>query len=174
MTALAKEIGIKNLDSPELADELLRQELQKLREAPIDALKAKLKKFSSITSPQKKKVSINQDDPFANIFVSEVDYLKGKQRFMEHDRKVKQRQQRTLERFSLSPNKQYTQVKSDHANSSDDDEDSKQPPKPPTYYWRDEKYWSLPENVRKAIDVAKLRNKHTDFYYKLSLLNDKI
>jgi hypothetical protein len=32
----------------------------------------------------------------------------------------------------------------------------------------------LPENVRNAIDVAKMKKKHSDFYYRLRLLNDKI
>ena len=35
-------------------------------------------------------------------------------------------------------------------------------------------YWTLPENVRKAIDIAKLKRKNTDFYYRLKKLNDKI
>jgi hypothetical protein len=33
---------------------------------------------------------------------------------------------------------------------------------------------SLPENVRNAILVAQQRKKHSDFYYKLSQVNDKI
>lgn len=32
----------------------------------------------------------------------------------------------------------------------------------------------LPENVRKAILVAQYKKKHSDFYYKLSEVNDKI
>jgi hypothetical protein len=35
-------------------------------------------------------------------------------------------------------------------------------------------YWSLPENVRNAIDIAKMRSKHSEFFYKLQTLNDKI
>jgi hypothetical protein len=33
--------------------------------------------------------------------------------------------------------------------------------------WRDEAYWRLPEPVRHAIDVAKLKSKHSDFWYRL-------
>ena len=40
--------------------------------------------------------------------------------------------------------------------------------------WKNEQYWQLPENVRNAIDVAKMKKKHSDFYYRLRLLNDKI
>jgi len=28
-------------------------------------------------------------------------------------------------------------------------------------------YWSLPENVRNAIDIAKVKSKHSEFFYKL-------
>ena len=40
--------------------------------------------------------------------------------------------------------------------------------------WKNSQYWALPENVRAAIDVAKTKKKHSDFYYKLRLLNEKI
>jgi len=35
-------------------------------------------------------------------------------------------------------------------------------------------YWSLPDNVRHAIDLSKHKSKHTDFYNALSNLNEKI
>jgi len=35
-------------------------------------------------------------------------------------------------------------------------------------------YWQLPENVRNAIDVAKMKAKHSEFYYRLQKLSDKI
>ena len=41
-------------------------------------------------------------------------------------------------------------------------------------YWKNNAYWRLPENVRAAIDTAKLRSRHTDFWYRLEKLNDKI
>jgi len=40
--------------------------------------------------------------------------------------------------------------------------------------YKNKAYWSLPENVRKAIDTAKQRSQHSDFYYRLQNLNDKI
>ena len=40
--------------------------------------------------------------------------------------------------------------------------------------WKDEAYWRLPENVRHAIDGAKLKSKHSDFWYRLQTMNDKI
>ena len=42
------------------------------------------------------------------------------------------------------------------------------------FSWRNQQYWALPENVRKAIDMAKMKKRHSDFYYKLTLLNEKI
>jgi hypothetical protein len=41
-------------------------------------------------------------------------------------------------------------------------------------YWRNAGYWRLPENVRHAVDVAKMKSKHSEFWYKLEILNDKI
>ena len=40
--------------------------------------------------------------------------------------------------------------------------------------YKDEAYWRLPENVRHAIDVAKLKSKHSDFWYRLETMNDKL
>ena len=31
--------------------------------------------------------------------------------------------------------------------------------------YKNSAYWSLPENVRNAIDLAKLRSQHSEFYY---------
>ena len=38
----------------------------------------------------------------------------------------------------------------------------------------DDEFFKLPGNVRKAITSAKMKNKHSDFYYKLKNLNQKI
>lgn len=35
-------------------------------------------------------------------------------------------------------------------------------------------YWMLPKNVRTAIDNAKMKSQHSEFFYKLQDLNDKI
>ena len=40
--------------------------------------------------------------------------------------------------------------------------------------YKNEHYWKLPENVRHAIDLAKQKSQHTDFWYRLQTLNDKI
>lgn len=40
--------------------------------------------------------------------------------------------------------------------------------------YKNEAYYALPENVRSAIDVAKAKSKHSEFYYRLQNLNDKI
>ena len=44
----------------------------------------------------------------------------------------------------------------------------------PNFWRKDEKYWELPENVRHAIEVGKLKAKHSEFYYRLKGLNEKI
>jgi hypothetical protein len=41
-------------------------------------------------------------------------------------------------------------------------------------HWRNEAYWRLPENVRNAVDLANMKNKHTAFCQRLESLNDKI
>jgi hypothetical protein len=43
-----------------------------------------------------------------------------------------------------------------------------------TINYKNEAYWALPENVRQAIDTAKKKSKHSDFYNRLRSLNDKI
>ena len=40
--------------------------------------------------------------------------------------------------------------------------------------YKNNAYWALPENVRHAIDLSKKKNKKSDFYSKLTSLNDKI
>ena len=40
--------------------------------------------------------------------------------------------------------------------------------------WKTKTYWALPENVRNAIDVAKKKSMHSEFWYKLENLNDKL
>lgn len=40
--------------------------------------------------------------------------------------------------------------------------------------YQDSDYWKLPENVRRAMDLAHRRTKHSAFYYKLLTLNDQI
>jgi hypothetical protein len=41
-------------------------------------------------------------------------------------------------------------------------------------HWKTKAYYNLPENVRNAIDIAKTKSKHSEFWYKLQTLNDKI
>lgn len=33
--------------------------------------------------------------------------------------------------------------------------------------WKDSNYYSLPENVRNAIDIAEMKSAHSNFWYKL-------
>lgn len=61
-----------------------------------------------------------------------------------------------------------------NVSDSDDPDKSKDDGKKVDYSYRDANYWALPENVRAAIDVAKMKSKHSEFYYRLQTLNDKI
>ena len=40
--------------------------------------------------------------------------------------------------------------------------------------YKNDAYWSLPENVRKAIDFAKTKQQHSEFSSRLTNLNDKL
>lgn len=64
-----------------------------------------------------------------------------------------------------------SQDEDDRANddSNGDDEDDEM-----NEDYKNEAYWSLPENVRKAIDFARTKQKHSDFFGKLQSLNDKL
>lgn len=44
----------------------------------------------------------------------------------------------------------------------------------PAFFQKDNRYHSLPANVRHAIDVGKQKAKHSEFYYRLKGLNEKI
>lgn len=55
----------------------------------------------------------------------------------------------------------------DYSDSSDEDMDAK-------INYKNSAYWALPDNVRQAIDIARRKSKHSDFYNRLRSLNDKI
>jgi hypothetical protein len=38
---------------------------------------------------------------------------------------------------------------------------------PDDAHWKNKEYYRLPENVRNAIDMAEMKQKHTGFFYKL-------
>lgn len=40
-------------------------------------------------------------------------------------------------------------------------------PVPDNAHWKDKTYYRLPENVRNAVDIAEMKTKHSQFYYKL-------
>ena len=64
-----------------------------------------------------------------------------------------------------TPTKDALEDASDESSERDDIQED---------HWKNRQYWALPENVRHAIDTAQLKKKHSDFYYRLRLLNDKI
>ena len=44
----------------------------------------------------------------------------------------------------------------------------------PNYYRKGDQFHLLPENVRAAIELSQEKSKHSEFYYKMKELNDKI
>ena len=56
-----------------------------------------------------------------------------------------------------------------------EDDSSASDDKTQPQFWRaSNEYDSLPEHVKKAIDVGKLKAKHSQFYYRMKDLNHKI
>ena len=71
--------------------------------------------------------------------------------------------------------KKYGDPNPDEIRPTEGDESSEQEHCCKHFYWRkDAAYWRLPENVRHAVDVAKMKSKHSEFWYRLQTLNDKI
>ena len=64
--------------------------------------------------------------------------------------------------------------RSSQYNSSQERKDKEEPVIPDDAHWKNKEYFRLPENVRNAIDMAEMKQKHTGFFYKLQTLNDKI
>jgi hypothetical protein len=57
---------------------------------------------------------------------------------------------------------------SEYISSEEDDKTN------PNFWGKDERYDSLPANVRHAIDVSRDKAKHSEFYYRLKGLNERI
>ena len=57
---------------------------------------------------------------------------------------------------------------SEFFSSEEDDKDD------PNFWRRDHRYDALPKNVQHAIDVSREKAKHSEFYYRLKGLNEKI
>lgn len=120
----------------------------------------------------RRQLSIRNDDPFALICMSE-----------------KKRNEECIQPHHKMPEKNYDSVSSHSSRKSNvDQKDFESYMKQLTqsnsasvlesrkskYYWQTEGYWNLPEKARNAIDQAKLKSKHSDFWYRLQNLNDKI
>ena len=118
----------------------------------------------------KRKIKISEDDPFTNIFIKDSQYtMKASKR------------QPGMAAQSVSPTLHKAgggldfQLKAAVVEAADEDSDvSSERGDVAEGSWKDHHYWALPENVRAAIDVANTKKKHSDFYYKLRLLNEKI
>jgi len=94
-------------------------------------------------------------------------YIKGQEKSQRMSLKYKQHKRRES-RLHSSRSGSDSHVSSEIESSDEDDKTN------PAYWRKDRNYLSLPENVRHAIEVSQLKAKHSDFYYKLKGLNEKI
>lgn len=60
------------------------------------------------------------------------------------------------------------QESSEYISSEEDDKTN------PNFWRKDDRYDSLPANVKHAIDVSRDKAKHSEFYYRLKGLNERI
>ena len=133
------------------------------------------------------RAQLKQDDPFSYYF-GKVDPDKSPDRALT-ERKGSTEVTKKLKSFkskasiSLPPkdevsplqhNLDLRDIDLDQPSSSEmfsSEEDDKTHPN----FWRkDDNYHSLPANVRHAIDKGKLKAKHSEFYYRLKGLNERI
>ena len=133
----------------------------------------------------KRKFTISQDDPFARIFDAKKIEEDLEVEPVCHDISINQLYDKNIlnsdlkftiaskdqEQLQFFPNFDGTQDSnnfedhdSENQNGNETSEiDLEQDPK----QWRNAAYWRLPENVRHAIDVAKMKQKHSEFFYRL-------
>ena len=151
--------------------------------------------MSSKHPPLRKMSTIRDDDPFSNIFMQakqksgnvrthssdvrlinndlaglnkQVKFQRDEDSFEDSDVEMKEDDNDTNSLGDFFPNFDGTKDSKEyepeliHTNAGQ------------LQNWKDAAYYRLPENVRKAIDVAKLKSHHTEFWYKLQNLNDKL
>ena len=126
--------------------------------------------MTQISPNKSKKLQCQGDDVFANIFIPAAKSYKEMQRQHDEEAERKRKQAEREERQRL----REIQYGSDASSASEESNHSSERADIEDGSWKNDQYWALPENVRNAIDVAKMKKKHSDFYYKLRLLNDKI
>ena len=137
------------------------------------------------TNPRKlvKTFSISDEDPFARIFdlkkiEAELQQPRNKSCHHDHPKKDVTFEKGTSSKGDMKyfppfdgtqDSRKYEDFDEDGSDESDDEENC-----PCPGHWKTKAYYKLPENVRNAIDIAKTKSKHSEFWYKLQTLNDKI
>lgn len=66
------------------------------------------------------------------------------------------------------------QSESEEESEIEDDSSDSDDKTQPNFWHTNNEYDTLPENVKKAINVGKLKAKHSQFYYRMKDLNHKI
>ena len=118
-------------------------------------------------APIKRDVNFGDDDPFQTIFLKNASLFKSTSQDGErkgcctddHDTIGEDVPEDTTEEKKVNVSDECSHCSDESACE---------------YHWRNKMYWALPENVRNAIDMAKMKRKHSDFYYRLNLVNDKL
>jgi hypothetical protein len=117
------------------------------------------------------KSNIGASDP-ANNMLSHIK-LDMQNKLKEAEELLKQAQ---IDPATVKPPKRqvFTPSESSEDLADEDDETSSDEDMEAKVNYKNSSYWALPDNVRHAIDCARKKSKHSDFYNRLRSLNDKI
>lgn len=122
---------------------------------------------------------MNEDDPFANIFLKKEEEKKINDIEKALEDKLMTQRSKDMIKKQLAQSCKSEGASDDEQSECSEDKDQSENSNisnkdEKICDWKNKAYWSLPENVRSAIDLAKAKKKHSDFYYKLKVTNDKI
>ena len=125
---------------------------------------------------EKRTKSIAYDDPFRDIFlqVSKESNDPNDGTNETSIEEVDEKQEQTFEKQPKGRSQSIVYSSMDSGIQLVQSPQVVREQEPRTPDWQDEAYWRLPEKVRQAIDGAKQKSAHSEFYYRLQLMNDKV
>lgn len=118
-------------------------------------------------------IYIKRDDREAKRLRKELDWIKEQLKIEEDERYISPQKGKKLSKFKLD-NISSDDESSEVAYEYDDYDQDNQNNSQTDLTYQNEAYWSLPLNVREAVDKAKLKNNKSEFYYKLKDLKFNI
>ena len=130
----------------------------------------------SVENKKKRKLKLDDDDPFSKVFLkgNEDAEFEEKGRAKAHKKVVKNITKNLQKFFMKKKSMNENEIEKKLASIDHESDKSSERGEINESEWKNEQYYQLPENVRTAIDTAKMKQKHSDFYNRLRLLNDKI